>query len=95
MVAAETFEGFFKLFSLFKETVWMFGGIAATCPIQDKSALKFQVVFMDICVMLNEAGKECSTNTRVSLQCIKCWTIIIHKLSLSSYDALFPSKASI
>lgn len=73
----------------------MFGIIPATCPIRDKSALKFQSAFVDICVMLHEAGNECSTNTRVSLQCIKCWAIIIHKLWLSSYDALFPLKASI
>jgi hypothetical protein len=73
----------------------VFGRIPATCQIIDKSALKFQVAFMDICVMLNEVGKECSTNIRVSLYFIKCWTIIIHKLSLPSYDASFPSKASI
>jgi hypothetical protein len=73
----------------------VFGRIRATCSIRDKSALKFQVVFMDICVILNEAGEECSTNIHLSLQCIECWTIIIHKLSLSSYDALFPSKAAI
>jgi hypothetical protein len=70
MVVTGTFEGFFQLFSLFKETVWVFGRISATCPIRDTGALKFQVVCMDICVMLNEAGTEYLTSTRASLQCI-------------------------
>jgi hypothetical protein len=65
----------------------VFGRIPATCAIRYNCALQFQVVFMVICVMLDEAGKECSTNTRVSLQCIKCWTIIIHRLSLFSSTA--------
>jgi len=33
VVAAEILEGFFELFSLFKEAVWVFGRIPATCPI--------------------------------------------------------------
>jgi hypothetical protein len=60
----------------------VFSRIPATCPVRDNSALKFRVVFMDICGMFNEAGTERSTNTRVSLQYIKDWTIIIHKLSV-------------
>ena len=40
-----------------KETVCVFGRIPATYPIRDKRALNFQVVFMDICVMLSKAGK--------------------------------------
>jgi hypothetical protein len=32
--------------------------------------------------MFSEAGTELSTITRVSLQYIKGWTIIIHKLSV-------------